>query len=111
MVTLYHTGTEWTSNAITLLRGSVSDIVSVGIYHNTDPTVIPQVTDFTTVQLVDGTATPLPPLAQTGIIDIVSLMGPRAGDFSLAAGTYQRWAVISTATEDVIRPVDTIEVK
>lgn len=112
MATLYHTATEYTANQLTLLRGTVSDIVSVGVYHNIDPNTVPLVSDFTTVTLVDGTTTPLPPLAESGIIDVVSLVGPRSGQVNLtAAGTYQRWVLVKTAAEDIIRAVDTVIIK
>jgi len=108
-VTLYHTGTEYTSNSITLLRGSVSDITSVGVYHNVNPAYIPLITDFVTVTLADGTTIPPAALAIPGEIDVVALIGPKAGaQLTLAAGTYQRWVLIRTAAEDIIRAADTI---
>jgi hypothetical protein len=109
-VSLYHTGTEYVANAITFTRGNVSDVVSVGVYHNTNPTTIPAVGDFTTCILVDGTVLPLPPLGETGFIDILSLIGPRGSGITLTPGDYQRWCLISTATEDIIRMVDTITI-
>jgi len=112
MVTLYSTGTEYTANAITLLRGTVSDIISVGVYHNTDPNIIPAVGDFNTVTLVDGTAEPPDALSEAGFIDVLSRIGARAeaGVISLAAGDHQRWVLLTTADEDIIRPVDIVEV-
>lgn len=111
MTTLYHTGTEWTANQLTLTRGSVSAITSVGVYHNTDPSVVPTVADFVTVRLVDGTIPDPDPLAEVGFIDIITLVGPRGGDITLMTGDWQRWCLVSTATEDIIRPTDVIEVK
>jgi hypothetical protein len=108
---LYHTGTEFTANRVTLSRGTVADIVSVGVYHNVDPNVVPDVADFTAVLLVDGTVPSPDPLAEVGFIDIVSLIGPRGGDLTLTAGDWQRWVKISTASEDVLRPTDVITVK
>ena len=71
---LFANATEYIANAITLSRGKVTDIKSVGIYVNTNPNIIPTVTQFTTVQLVDGTGIPpLPPLAVAGEIDVVTL--------------------------------------
>lgn len=108
-ISLYHTGTEYLANQITLLRGAVSDIQTVGVYHNTNPNYVPLLTDFTTVSLVDGTATPLPALAESGIIDILSLVGARAGAVNISTpGTYQRFVYIKTASEDIIRAADTI---
>jgi len=61
---LFATATEYVANAITLTRGKVTDIKSVGIYANTNPNQIPTPAQFTTVLLVDGTGIPpLPPLA------------------------------------------------
>lgn len=110
-VTLYSTGTEYTSNAITLIRGTVADITSVGVYHNVDPATIPTIVNFITVTLADGTTNPPNPLAVVGEIDVVALIGPKAGaDLVLAAGTWQRWILVRTAAEDIIRKVDTITV-
>lgn len=110
-VTLYNTATEYVANAISITRGTVSDILSVGVYHNTNPATIPAVGDFTTVQLVDGTEIPLPPLGEAGFIDILSLIGPGgSADVDLAPGDWQRWCLITTAAENVIRKVDTITI-
>lgn len=113
-VSLYHTATEYLSNALTISRGSINDITAVGVYHDSDPGVIPDVLDFTTVVLADGTAGPSGQnyeLAITGEIDVVSLIGPKAGaDLSLTAGDYQRFVLVQTANEDIIRKVDTITV-
>lgn len=110
-LTFYAAGTEYAANQITLLRGSAADIVSVGVYHDTDPSVRPEVADFTAVTLVDGTEEPLPALAEDGKIDVLSLIGARvSADVTLTPGDYQRWVLISTADEDIIRPVDTITV-
>ncbi len=44
-------------------------------------------------------------------IDILSLIGPTGGQVNLpVAGTYQRWVLITTAAERIIRRPDTIEV-
>lgn len=109
-VQLYAGATEYVANELTILRGSTADIVTVGVFHSLDPNVSPLVTDFTTVTLVDGIANPGNPLAEAGKIDVLSLLGPRAGDVQLTPGDYQRFILVSTATEDVIRKVDTIEV-
>jgi hypothetical protein len=110
-VTLYHTGTEYTSNSITLLRGIKADILDVGVYHNVNPLYVPQVTDFTIVTLADGTITPPSDLAVAGELDIVALIGPKAGaQLLLAAGIYQRWVLVQTAYQDLIRAVDTVTV-
>lgn len=109
-VQLYAGATEYVANALTLARGTTADILSVGVYHSTDPNVSPTLADFTTVQLIDGVANPGNPLAEAGVIDVLSLIGPRDGDVVLAPGDWQRFVCVSTATEDVIRKVDTIEV-
>ena len=112
-VTLYSTGTEYTSNALTLIRGTAADITSVGVYHNVNPSTIPAVSDFITCTLADGTD-PLSvnyPLAVKGELDVVALIGPKVGaDLALATGTWQRWILVQTVMEDVIRKVDTITV-
>jgi hypothetical protein len=105
-LTLYATGTEYTANAITLRRGSVADILSVGVYHTTDPDVVPAVGDFQTVTLVMQPN----PLADGNNVDILSLVGAE-GDVILGPGTYQRWCLVTTATERIIRRVDTIVVQ
>lgn len=110
MATIYSSGTEYAANALTILRGTVSDITSVGVYHTLDAEEIPVVGDFTTVTLVDGTAEPPDALSEAGIIDVLSLIGPRAGDVTLTPGVYQRWVLIVTATEDIIRRPDTLEI-
>lgn len=110
-ITLFATATEYVSNAVTLLRGEVGDITLVGVYHTLDPDEVPQVDDFTTVTLVDGTADPPDDLAQVGVIDVLSLIGTKEGaDLALAEGDWQRWILLQTATEDVIRKVDVITV-
>jgi hypothetical protein len=110
VASIYRTGTEYLANELTILRGTVDDITAVGVYHNVDPDIVPAVEDFTTVTLADGTAEPPDPLAEAGKIDVLSLIGPRAGDVVLTPGDYQRWVLVKTATEDVIRKVDVLEV-
>jgi len=110
MAELYRTATEYVANEITLLRGSAADIVEVGVYHDEDPNNVPAVEDFTPVALVDGTASPPDPLAENGRIDVLSLVGPRDGDVELQPGDYQRWILIKTATEDIIRKVDVLTI-
>lgn len=106
-VTAYKSGTEYFANEITLLRGVVGDIVSVGVFHTTNPAQIPIVANFTAVTLVPGSG----PLADGTKIDILSLIGPRGGDVNLTVpGDYQRWVLITTATEDIIRRPDVITV-
>ncbi|MEV4321004.1 hypothetical protein AB0J37_02095 [Microbispora rosea] len=110
MAEIYRTGTEFTANQVTLTRGSVADITAVGVFHSTDPSVIPEVEDFTTVQLVDGTAPDPDPLAEAGKVDVLALVGPRNGDVVLEPGDYQRWVLIQTATEDIIRRPDVLTI-
>jgi hypothetical protein len=109
-VELFTSATEYVANELTILRGTVDDIVSVGVYHTTTPNDIPTVAEFTTVTLADGTADPPDPLAEGGKIDVMSLIGPRSGDVTLTPGDYQRYVLVVTATEDIIRRVDTVEV-
>lgn len=104
-VTLYAPGTEYTANAITLKRGTVSDITSVGVYHTTDPNKVPAVSDFAAATLV----VPPNPLADGNNVDILLLIGA-TGDVVLGPGTYQRWCLVRTNTEAIIRRVDTITV-
>ncbi len=106
-VTLYSTGTEYVMNEITMLRGSNADIVSVGVFHSTSPNAVPTVSQFTTVTLVK----PGDALAEGTKTDIASLIGARAGAIPLAAGDYQRFCLITTASEDLVRFVDTVSVK
>lgn len=106
MAELFHTATEYVANQLTISRGSVEDIVTVGVYHDEDPGNIPEVGDFTAVTLVDGTG----PLAEGGRIDVLSLIGP-GGDEELVPGDYQRWVLVQTATENIIRRVDVLEIK
>jgi len=114
--TIFSTATEYIANQLTLTRGTVADIVSVGIYVNTNPNIVPDVTQFITVQLVDGTILPKPPLAVTGQVDVVTKVGPggsgvAAGDLpSLTAGSYQVWILVKTLSENVIRKVDTLTI-
>lgn len=105
-VAIPNTGTEYVANSLTFTRGSASDITSVGVYHTTDPAVVPTVAQFTTVLLVKPGDT----LAEGDNVDVLSLIGPRSGHVTLAAGTYQRWVLVKTATEDVIRRPDTITI-
>lgn len=106
MVDLYHTATEYLANAITITRGSVTDIISVGVYHTLSPTLIPEESDFTVVTLVK----PGDPLAQGTNTDVLSLVGPADGDVVLTAGDWQRWVLVKTSTEVIIRKVDVVEV-
>lgn len=107
---IYRTGTEWTANDVTITRGTVADITAVGVYHSADPSVIPDVADFVTVQLVDGVKQPPDELAEAGKIDVLALVGPRAGDVVLTPGDYQRWVLVQTATEDIIRRPDVLTI-
>jgi hypothetical protein len=116
MTTLFRTATEYVANELTLTRGTVSDIVSVGVYMNTDPAIVPTVAQFTTVSLISPTTTPASPLLDGTKIDVVSKIGPgggavTAGHFpSLTAGDYQRWVLITTADEHIIRRPDVVTI-
>jgi hypothetical protein len=105
VVAIYHTATEYTANAITMARGTPADIVSVGVYHNTDPQKVPDVADFTEVRLV----LPGDLLAEGSTVDILSLIGP-GGDVELQPGDYQRWTLITTVAENIIDSVDTVSI-
>lgn len=109
-VEIFSTSTEYIANEITISRGTVADITAVGVYHSEDPNSRPDVTDFTTVQLVDGTVPDPLPLADAGKIDVLSLVGPRDGDVVLTPGDYQRFVLVQTATEDIIRKTDTVTI-
>jgi hypothetical protein len=104
-VSIYHTATEYTANAITMTRGTPADIVSVGVWHSPDPQTIPTVGDFTTVRLV----LPGDLLAEGNSVDILALIGP-GGDVELEPGDYQRWTLITTAAENIIDTVDTLTI-
>ncbi len=106
-VTLFSTGTEFLMNEVTMLRGTDADIVSVGVFHSTSPNAVPSVSQFTTVTLVR----PGDALAEGAKTDIASRIGNRAGAISLVAGDYQRFVLLVTASEDIIRYVDVITVK
>ena len=117
---LFSTATEYMANALTLTRGQASDIHSVGIYASINPNTVPAPSQFTTVLLVDGTGIPpLPPLAVAGEIDAVTKIGPGgtiagttvpAGDLTLTTGSYQVWILIVTASEAIIRKIDTLTI-
>jgi hypothetical protein len=113
-VELYSTATEYVATELTELRGDVADIVSVGVYYDVDPNVIPDIVDFTTVTLVDGTAEPPDPLSEVGQVDVLALIGPRAGDVTLAGGAggvdYQEFVLVVTASEDIIRKTGVVTV-
>ncbi len=109
-VTLYHSATEYIAVPITLGRGAVSSISSVGMYLDVTLVVIPTVGQFTTVLLVDGTAPSPPALAVVGEVDVLALVGPGAGSNfnALSVGTYQIWILVTTANETIIRKCDTL---
>jgi hypothetical protein len=104
-ITLYSPGTEYTANAITMKRGSAADITWVGVYHGVDPNHTPTLADFQQSTLV----VPPNPMADGSNIDILTLVGP-GGDIQLVAGVYQRWALVKTATENIVRKLDTVTV-
>lgn len=109
-VTIYSSATEYLRNDITeLVGGSVADIVSVGVYHASNANTVPAVAEFDAATLVDGVSDPDNPLAEDGKVTIISLIGPRGG-IELSSGVYQRYVLISTADEDIIRRPDTITV-
>lgn len=106
-VQLFDTETRYVANELTFVRGTVDDVVSVGVYHNVDPNVVPAVADFVTVQLVQ----PPEELAEGTKIDVLSLIGPDVpADLLLAPGVYQRWVLVTTGTEKLIYKVDMVTV-
>ncbi len=106
-VTVYSTGTEYLSNEITMLRGTIADITSVGVYHTLAPNEVPTVAQFTTVvKVVPGDA-----LAEGTKNDVASRIGARTGAIPLTAGDWQRFVLLVTTDEDIIRYIDTITVK
>ncbi|MGI5493782.1 hypothetical protein [Microtetraspora malaysiensis] len=111
MADIFRTGTEYLANEITIKRGTITDITAVGVYHAANPNQIPAVEDFALVQLVDGVKKPPDPLAEAGKIDVLSLIGPRNGDVTLTPGDYQRYVLVQTATEDIIRRIDVLTIR
>lgn len=113
MVTLYSTATEYIANELTFLRGDSGDIASVHVHFDLDPNDVPAVGDFTEVTLVEAPDA----LADGDKVDVVTLVGPgnvglsiSAGDVELTAGDYQLFVMIVTASEIVIRSVDTVTI-
>lgn len=107
MAELYSTATEFLANSITITRGSASDITSVGVFHSLNPNEVPEPGDFTTVTLVE----PGDPLAEGANTDVLSLVGSKVGaDLALAAGDWQRWILVQTASEDIVRRADVVTV-
>lgn len=107
MAQLYSTATEYLANSLTFTRGTVEDILRVGVYHTLDPLEVPAELDFVTVDLVE----PGDPLAQGDTVDVLSLIGPGAGaHLALTPGPWQRWVLVKTTTEVIIRKVDVVEV-
>lgn len=105
MITQYSTAKEYLANEVTMSRGTPADITAVGVYHDANPAVVPTVAQFTTVtKVVAGDA-----LAEGTKTDVLSLVGPSA-QVTLSAGTYQRWVLVQTASENIIRAVDMIQV-
>lgn len=106
-VSLWATETRYVANEVSILRGQVSDIIRVGVYHNVDPGTVPTPAEFTTVDLVD----PPDPLAEGAKIDVLSLIGPDVlAHLLLPAGVHQRWVLIETNTEKMIFKVDLVTV-
>lgn len=107
MAELYSTATEFLANSITISRGSASDITSVGVFHSLNPNEKPEPGDFTTVTLVE----PGDPLAEGANTDVLSLIGSKVGaDLALTTGDWQRWVLIQTPSEEIIRKVDVVTV-
>jgi hypothetical protein len=104
------TGTEDTRNAITINVGTVDQIISVGLYHTLTPAgsgeAPPAPTDFTAAQLVK----PGDPLADGNNLDILALIGPKAGTIVLTPGDWQVWGYIETDRQDIIRPLDVLTI-
>ena len=108
MAQLYSTATEYLANELVFSRGSASDITSVGVFHTLDPSKVPTSTEFTTVTLVKDFNHPL---AEGNRIDVLSLVGPGTGaQLALAKGDWQRWVLVKTTNETIIRKVDVVTV-
>lgn len=107
MAQLYSTATEYVANALTFTRGSVNDIVSVGVYHTQDPADVPAEADFAAAMLISD---PTDPLAEGSNIDVLTLIGPGTGGTVLAVGDWQRWVMVKTANETIIRKVDVVTI-
>lgn len=107
---LYSTGTRYVAAAFDLTRGVPGDITGVGVKFHADPNHVPTAASFTTVLLVE----PGDPLADDSIapkLDILALVGPKAGaDLALAAGDWQAFTLIQTASEDIIDHAGTVTV-
>jgi hypothetical protein len=116
MTTLFRTATEYTANELTLTRGVEGDIVSVGVAMESNPATVPAVAAFTTVELVGPQTTPSSPLLDGTKIDVVAKIGPGGGAVSaghfdtLTPGDYQRWVLITTADEHIIRRPDVVTI-
>jgi len=97
MSDIWITATEYRRNSITLVEGTVDDIVSVGVALRTDPDDVPDPSGTDLGEFTEVTLDPTGP-------DIVTLFGPRSGDIVPAAvGDYQVFVLIRTANEDIIR--------
>jgi hypothetical protein len=110
----FGTGTDWVFAELTLTRGSVSDIESVGVHMDADPNARPTVAEFSPATLVDGTATYPGPLAISGRVDIAVRVGARSdvpAALQLSPGDYQMFTCVTTADEDDIRIAGTVTVK
>lgn len=105
-VSLFNTATEYVANQLTFIRGTSADVTGVGVYHDVNPATVPAVLDFTMVDLVEAPD----PLAEGSKIDVLSLIGPDNGGLPLEPGVYQRWVLVTTATENIIRRPDTITI-
>ncbi|MGH1563014.1 hypothetical protein [Mumia sp. DW29H23] len=102
-VTIASTATENVSNLMPILHGTAADVTAVGVFHTTNPATTPTVDNFVIVTGV--------PSSDGKSVDIQSLIGPRDGDLTLAVGEHQRWLLVKTATEDIIRKApDTVKV-
>lgn len=108
-VELYNTATEYLANELVFVRGNPTDISNVGVYHNINPNVVPVVGDFTSVYFVDNPNSD--PLAEGDKNDVLSLVGPKIGaHLQLTPGDYQRWVLVQTSNENIIRRVDVVTI-
>ena len=107
-IEIFNTATEYLSNSLTFTRGSVDDVLMVGVFHSLDPNEVPAENDFIEVTLVE----PGDPLAQGNTVDVLSLVGPASvnPNIVLTPGDYQRWVLVKTSTEIIIRKVDVVTV-
>jgi len=105
-ISQYHGETKYIGDPITMLRGTVADILTVKTLHTAAGQPSPAPADFTeTAILVADASHPL----WAGTPEVVTHLGPR-GDVILTVGDWQRWVLLSTADEDEIDAPSTVTI-